>query len=721
MLLGSIPGSVSWGTPAQPSGVIPARVEVRNVSDPAPVATVDFVDVSPLVPVDSTQIVVLRVIVTTASGDVTLTLGDTVDAVEYSETVGEASTWSFTVPAHTADWVRHPIGWETTYLAPPPGLFGVAIEVDVSLLTGDVGTYRLMTNGQANASTRTISPDGHMLTVSGMGPEIRYDRVPVDLQLGPEHGNTHGEIIATLAELAGVPAENILTGNFGVALGNPVDIAAEQATGLWREIGEAVNQEVGFDRDGNLVAVPRAPNAGNPALVITAANVVADAEPSVDTVSEVPTCVIVEGSRSQLPENADGSVTTQQTITTFNDQPIRGAYFQQTSGGALNPLSPGGDTASSLRPVRRVTIRKTTIAGCPLRDEVITESFYNPESHRYTQDSAGVIAGYAANVYIFEPGAVADDGASAHLWPFDRFVETSRQQTDYEYPGGKLTTTNVRRGGWYNPRGALESRPNPAAAWGFIPLARMNGDGKGVSGVAEVYYDGPFDPDSSSPGATWLSRDETTITHTDDGDYVTREETEKTGYRISQSGGLLHRFDGEQVSSQLAETEGITGTQTTVNSADDSNTLTVITESRDDRGQLIPPGQVVTVDAGFLPAATVCDRESILRTSSVPISGKSTLVGNWHPFEQIVRSDWVETSDAAQAMAERIQREASPITITITLPIVPALRKLDELRLDMPVLGLVGDTWIHGLRHYVEAGDSGARALTEIVVKKPVM
>lgn len=673
------------------------------------------------------QLVTVTAVVTTATGDVTLTLGELLESIEVTSAVGEASTWTLVVAGHSGEWVRSPLGWEVTYNgAPPPGLLPVEIEMTVSTAGAAAVASQLVTNGKTNDSNRLIAAEGHLMTLAGMGPEIRYDKALVSLQLAPEHSETHGEIIETLALQAGVPAGNIQLGALGYALDNPVEVANEEWLSIARDIGQAVNVDVGFDHDGDLVSWPLAPTSGTPVATLAEADIVTGGGVTITAVSEVPTCVTVEGSRVELPPGSTGSNTTTEIVeTTDPAYAIRGAHWVQQADGTLAAPTPGpvGDQTPAALVVERITTERTTTDGCITREVVITEQYHNFEAARYTQDATGGIqAAHPTNVYIMDAGATTDDGAAGYTLRYDQFGEVSRVQTDYTYDGnGLLTRTEIRQAGIYNPRAALEARAAPSGTYAYTNGVRLTGGGDGVLNVAATYHNGPNDPDPNSPtsSSAWLTLEVIDRTNTAD-NYLERSLATRSGFRLLPTPPLYRYRNGEEAGLPN-ERAGDTGQTDTRYQADESTVLTTIETETDQNGDVVENGQKITTTQGaYLPAATICNRDTLLRSSSTPISSKATLEGEWDDLEVVVQSDWIETAASALAMAERLQREAAAITVTLPLMARPDLRKLDRVTLDMPRFGLTGDGWIESISHSAAPVGQAAQILTTVVVKVPV-
>ena len=679
---------------------------------------------------------------------------DTADGIEVDRGLTDKTTWSLKAAASSGRWIPWALGYEVAFGgAPPPGLARINVAANYGRGVGAF-TVPLVTGGLATSSSRGLSRSGHGISLSGFGPEARYDRKRVTLQLPPNHGLTHGAIARLLATEAGVPgASNQIDGSIGFALTRALDMVEEE---LWTALEDVLlgcGYVPRFDESGALVAVQRAPVAiSRPDVVIVAGRLLGEEIESalVEGNAEVVTCVRVEGVRPVIPENqADGTTTEVQVVRNYQLGFLpRGAYFSQTTS-ALTPLSPNydgegiGNTNAFLEPTDPITgvssgrvlkdmviIIKTKSGGCLLTEETLTCGWKAPEAGRYSfvGDVDGTTEG-VSGVYIYEAGATFGDSSAAYRLPWEVFTLLSRELKVYEYGGGSdgheqsRVTTSI--GGWMNPmlwaKAPIDTFVQDWPAVDYEAGRLITGSGRVVTNDEERFCGAPNSsvlPDQVRPylptnhplpdlyvlnGATapaaWISVAVTDFTG--EGGYLVRENTANDAFAMHKGSGAppdSYWYAGNFTGPVDGETFQPTDSTNITNAAQRGDTtyrkITV-------RSDAIEPGDpaknstAIEDLAGYLPAIPRCDPEDNARKEGEPFKAELCR-GLQYRLEmwQTVQSDFVENEFQAGELADVLLRELQGIPVTVNVPFYATIRPGMTCLLSIPDVGVFHTGWV---------------------------
>lgn len=625
---------------------------------------------------------------------------------------GGVLEWSAATAAESRG-VRGPMGYEGA----EPAMAGreIALGVDIG-----AAVYTLASGCKVVDSGRGLTPGERIMEVSGLGVMGRYDRLEVTLTLPPEHGLTVGQLAARMLTDAGVPAARVEIGSIGPALRNPVDLVDQPALDTARELlrhhGHAL-----VERDGVLLAVARSPVTGDPRVTLRLADVHVESAFAIETTSDAPHKVRVEGTRHEIPGDAEGETTTEHTTTVSRVVGLKQAPWQQSSptgilvSTGLQPIGPERE-----RVVSETTRRETSKAGCLIARETIDRALHRRSAARYRQDAAGGILGYQDPVWIYEPGAVSDDGSPAYLDIRETLREVARSRETFEF--GEVTGEMESRAravsGWLNPPHAVQTRTASTQTWesvGFIVNQLVLADGSGVVLPAEIYLDGPHPPAATGTGQSllvsyleWYGTDLVT-----DNGYIEQEIEEQLGRRILT--GWRHRYADGTESNRDDPKEGPVGgvTRSWSDTTAGGARREEITVDAD--GKLVE--RVSTPEPNGLPAVPRCDRDSRLRASTVPVVACVEMEGGTGTLE--ITSPWIETLEQAERLAALELRIARARRLVVSIPIMPPLRLHDRVDVWMPELGveIVGEGWVESIGHTIEPAEAATRRLTELVVR----
>lgn len=723
MRLAGLQGGASLD-PALPPANLPGAIGCTP--DPGPGPGGLFGSIVPLAgvlaqlrPRDGTvQHVLVRLTASLPTGDVVFELSDLAGGFSWDEALDEHSAFEFAVPASAGDWRRGPLGYETTWAAPPPGLAPLRLEVVYVTAAGAEAVYALITNGIAQASRRSLSREGHLLEISALGPWGRYDRAPVTLNLPPRHGLTHGALARQAALQAGVPPLSVAVDpSLGAPRMRALDVAREQLDSLLRELGESLVYAFDFDRDARLVAYDLVP-AGAPAeWVFTLDQIAADSELGVDADGEVVTCVTVTGTAPERPDSGLGAVTTVEIVYTFSadDYSIPGAYWRQQPD--LTLAAGGGPAFAGRTLIGIVETRRTKIGGCLHEEQVITSGMMAPEVARYTIAADGTLGPGWNSAYLYEAGAVASDSTKAYAWQRHRLVEISNVVTRYHYglASEEQVRTEIFRHAWFNRPVAIKQRDNPASPWEdepYIDGTFLTGDGGGVLELSESYFDGWT---VVGTALQFARSTEFTDHHSSDGKLL-KEDIDKRDWLAPDGGvpGEEYLYKDGHVSRFPAAIGMTTERVEKVYSAPLTGGLvTIETKFRDD-GSF--GGQTITRGDGDRPATPRCDEADEDRKSGRPFevtvcAGEGSHVRNGQDFS----SDFIESEAEARAWAARFLCRAQALTCTLKVPVNAALQRGMPIRIYIPEMGLDHEGWIE--RHRIEKGAREASLLSEVTLR----
>ncbi|GEM_PF-6038688 len=703
---------------------------------------------------------VLEVIFSGSSGGYPFSLsdhGDSNDGIEVDRGLTDKTTWRLSAPASKNRWEPWAVGYEVAFGgAPPPGLARINIAARYGRGAGQF-SVPLVTGGLAAASGRSLSQDGHGVTLNGVGPEGRYDRKLVTLQLPPNHGKTHGQIARLAALAAGVPSAAVqIDESIGFPLTRALDMVEEELWGALTDVLLGCGYLPRFDEDGALVALPRAPVAVGIADVrIRAARLLGEEIESVlaEGNADVITCVRVEGTKPVIPENQAEGRTLEVTINASYEAGFepREAYFDQAyttsdpDEGVLNAL-PGADGGflpsssffydADARTLKSMTVTvKEKQGGCVLAEDVLNFGWKVPEVPRYhyinPADNTGTKIA-RDNVFIFEPTAVAGDAAPAYLEFRERWSLISRDRKDYVFGGGddgmELAEVRHRTGAWLNETAHAKVPSAPAPYdWpseDYIADKYILGGGRVVKNDRESFR-GATDnelihlrPWLEIIGECWNNATglanpftDSTTTYAGRGGYLVRTEEVSQGFALLEGTGFW--YEGGRVSA--SEYEEFTDTTTEIvsnNAAPGDSTYTIVTV----KGDSVKHSSTSEVQAaeGYLPAIPRCDPEDAARKDGEPFKaelcrGLAYRIESW----QIIRSDFVEDALRAGALADILLREAQGIPVTVSIPFDATIRPGMTVSLVIPDLRIAHLGWVD--RHKLVI--NGRFRYSELVLK----
>lgn len=736
MLLYELRGTVSFASTDPP---LVAQVEIDGTA--LLIADVELIPgiAAQLNPIDGT-VQAARLQADTIVSPSAVVLGESeLSTISADDTLESRAGWSIDLPASSDNWQRGALGYELDHSAPPPGLAPVDVSVVYQVPDGTEVPYAFLSDGFAQSSSRKISrANGHTLAIEGMGAESRYDRKKVTLQLPPRHGLTHGQLIRGLLSLAGIPASKIgVDAGFGLPRMRALDVVKEESWPVVLEIAKARGAFVAPDQDGVFQVYDGSPNGRR--WTFNQAQIVAErTDLEIKTSAEVTTCIVFNGSAPELPDDAEGVVSTVEVVEVIAPFSVPGAEFSQDGAGVLTV----GDLIGPLPEKEQVVSRVTTIRrerqGCLLEEEVITEGWFAPEAARYTIAADGTLTA-RAQVFLYEAGAAAFDGTPAYLWDQHKFVTLSRVLTRYTYAEpndpqfpdivniegsayvaatyGELIRKVEFTNGWFNPRAAIKERATPADAWettDFVDGQLLTGGGDGVFFEQEEYHGGETVALNGATGVP-LTQQALRVNTTElanKGGYLSKETATLEEFALPR--GLRFQFQGEAVSDWDREIQVVNKTTLTTYSSRNSGGTAVVVTEFDRDGKLVK--QERRDQQGSAPAAVHCSPEDAERKSGRPFSvricaGVETHVEN----EDELSNEFVESEAEAEFFCIKELRRRQAPSVTLAVPVNAALHKGDPVFVYLPDAAIVRNGWIES--HGLEKSTRGQSLLSEFEVK----
>lgn len=717
--------SLSVSPPASPVGLA-GIIEISDVADQ-------------LNPVGAAATVVQVVDITAETfipgrGDVTIDTWAGPVEVEHS---ADGATWRVSVPAVTEEFPHGPMLWETDYGGcPVPGNSPFGLDVNY-YIEGVPVPYRVLGDGAvSDSSERTIDDRGrHILEITGLGFEGRFDGKRVTFKLEANHGLTQGEMIRGLALEAGVPEIEIdVDSELGSPRDNPLDVIDEEWLPVAREIAESAGAWFGTSHNSRQFTTrPRAPTS-EPEIIFTGREFLQRSGFGSNAVGEQLTSIVVEGSHVEPSDDGTGAITTVRKLQSFANFRVPNAEFSQsTIDGALLVTTPAGPLASKFQLVSEIEIRETKEAGCLIFKETITRGFFAPKAARYRLDVAGGHATYF-NVYIYDAGAVADDATEAFSWQRFRFIETSRVT---EVPVYDDDDREISRGIFHNlflnRREAIKDRLLTSSTWESEPfrLVQVTGPGVGVTGLAERYYDGPLfgagrptdSPNGSFPSElfpgpihAWAKVEDSTVSINNDNMKTAQS---KAVEEFVVPTGDLFLFQGPVEEGRLAEEIGLVTSSENEsfypNPGDETHTSVKVVSNKDGKVST----EIDDLIDNYLPAATRCAANIIAlnetRTFEVTVfkDPGPCLPSDGFP----ISNAFIEDEDEADSFGRLLLRESGTKTVRFAVVVNAALYYLMAVRfqgLIADLVGITGSGWIERVNH---VRDDDGSFITEIEAK----
>jgi hypothetical protein len=625
-------------------------------------------------------------------------------------------TWSQAVVASTGSrrgggFSAGPLNYEVDVGGPPPGR-GVPVSFQVEL---DEVPLALLSDGFVEQSSREWNGSGHLLTMSGSGPEVPFRDVEIDLELEADHKLNQGEIAISVMQDGGVPDEQI---DIDPGLGSPRTLPqAFNCVNLWSFLKDLL-RPIGYvpmaGRSDNVFRAVALDVEDDETTIMTlnALDIAVEAGVAVGSDGTLPTCVDVEGRQINDAANGTGTgtVTTEVVVETIDDLVLPLPVAFQVGGVAtITPTGFGPPAPIPDAVTGRTTVRVTTVDGCETLTYTKIEGYRNPIAARYI--AAATLTGEPRlypgfNVYFFDEIPGEDDATEGFQWDRDRFGVISETWAEPQYRAdGRRTGTLTRTSEFRNIAAADKSRIAISDTWeaqNYEPGPTTASFSRVVFS-AERYFAGPGTPDDQLPTAlnpfypgvtTVLRHTKVEVEELEIGecDQVPSESTTTTTYGRRAgttqlySDGFHSRDDNEiGVSSSVSSLSlTIAGKTKTVSTG-------INTEGRRLPGQVsdAPPGQ-------GLRAAEICTPEEVDRDNEQRLDVRVCLVrqdAQGGLSEDLAKpvtlsSRWVETVDEAISWG---QRELSimhgyPVALVMASP-APIIDAGDVIELDLPELG----------------------------------
>jgi hypothetical protein len=467
---------------------------------------------------------------------------------------------------------------------------------------------------------------------------------------------------------------------------------------------------------------------------VTANDVTTVSPATQSATTDVPTCLIVNGSTTTLGEGEGGAIVETPTVVElFQPYALKGASFsQKVFEGELTPIPGGGDKPTVLQLVRRITTKTTRENGCVQRIQVDTEENFRPEAARFSQSgpSGSILA--RAGVFL-DADATQNGTETAYVEAVERLRLISRVVTtpNYTGPEGELENTTIRTGRFFNPRAALFT-VNPVTETQTPLSVFLRGNGGGVQLSEEKFFGGPDDLLPDGPDqidvvfpliVVWFQVQTLEIDH--DTGYEVGRATENIGFDITGSGVFSYDDEANTRSEHDAERALVLTREEIVRTAiaGEESTHGAITTNLD-------KGSVTDIISeqllSYLPAAQACSLDSALRNSNKPF-GAIVCAGERHRHARIEVLDnpWVENIAEARAFGIQRLRELTAIEVAADVPPNATLRQNQRVDLHLPERGWTDEPcWIHTIAHrQAERSPRGAPQpiLGRVVLRVPVV
>jgi hypothetical protein len=439
-----------------------------------------------------------------------------------------------------------------------------------------------------------------------------YDQKKVSLLLPPGHGLSRLEIIRRLAALAGISAP---AASGGSPYYKQFQLANQEWLPVAYELGKVDLVEPYWERDGSFGLRPIAPSTASPVhWVFNEADVLADAlgEPqaSANINTEVTSKLTLTGIQ-QVLRAEEGSRAEITTVLGFSIYaPKRARKFQDLAGVLSTRYTDDG--IASLILTSKVVTTKEYRGDTLLSERTTSWGWYNPVAARYAQNPAdGSIASTHQFCYLYEPSAVANDGAQGYVWEVERFVKLSDVFTAYKYDdrGYQVGFTTTKHG-WLQRKRATKSRGGAGTDWSAASWTSgtyLLADGTGVYDQQETWYgrNSDFDPPS---WFAWEFTDRTPMVAFEDADFDVNddqkivEEVHKN-YGFMARPGTLFQYKGGLETDDENETFILVGSSVTTNIDNVEGSHTVIEKTLDFNGRIVSMNE--TEARGSLPAAAL--------------------------------------------------------------------------------------------------------------------
>lgn len=639
--------------------------------------------------------------------------------------LGEASSWAFALPADDASHLVAdlPDGQLKTLLGnilaasgPPTGLESIDI-AGIAISDDAVHVVPLITNGITTNARRSQQIEGHFIELSGLGPEGRFDRKLITYKLPAGHNIRRSKVVEQIIGKLGATPGSLWP---SIRMNKEVQAVDQEGLELAKELADAGNQALAFDRQGELSALPQVDVDGpiqwdfEPQDLLQAGVVSSEGD------NEGPTVVTVT-STEQIVNDAVENRIVVTVVEGFSNYAVRGGRFQQLDTGVVSTIGPF-DVASKFLRTSRVTTTTTYQGRTIVRRRVLTEGFSGTEVWRYRYDNTltgktgggefleynGATPGGAGPRFIYDSNAVADDSLTLFRDQQERFIILARVDETFDYDSRGFLETTVRAERQHSMEAvALKDRSDASQDWGTV---LFSGDG--------VYARGNGQGVLSRSQQSLVARKEVTKTlSVNDGGFI-NQEVEVLREAVARP-GFVFWFHGGMESSDDAEVNRF-GTSPINRLHLSRRVVTAYSEltevlSLKSTTVYSPNGDVESITneerEGYLPAAPTldtfvpaladfedpADHELALAASvrdQAPIECTVEAIGleKFRPAYEVIESfEWGENQGDICARASTILLLGTATRVTFTLPANWSISPGHRCHLRLPSAGLNHD------------------------------
>lgn len=639
--------------------------------------------------------------------------------LQVSRSLGEGSTWSFSVPlGSSTPPFDPPIGTIQGYRGPPPGLSDVTIDGVYKDPSGIIVSVRILTDGVVHQARQTHTGSQKLLSISGVGPIGRYDYKKISIELPPGMGLDRAKnVVRRMAALAGVSKISLSSGG---KMYKEVSLLEETWLGTGRDLMRPSGRVIQWDYLGHLTNPLAVRTAGRYDHVLNMSDILA-AGVDLDSTSSGPTAVKVTGYKQVVREGDCGIVTEAEVVETWGYYEPKTAAFKQGSTGTLTDVSNLTSTFLSFRLIGVLYKERQTQCGDIISERTIEAEWFWPSSARYTLASGTdkSIGGYVNGAYIADSTAVKDDAAPAYAWLRERFVTTRDEQKFYVYDqDGYLVRIDTRTGGWVHKRAPVkEQPPPPKTPWeevGYTSGQEILSNGEGVAHTQERRYGvlaqlgiqrgtGQWAPGVSSSWDTSGNHSESVTSYqiTQDG-FLQQESTETRGWLVRSATGD-YWYDKEGESPDVVQRFDTTETEVKIYVAHREGGHDEIVRKYNPDGEVVEGESRLGLE-GYLPSATkrtggkpdssfyeegedpndarFSSREEAQRIEgSCSASGLELYRPSW---QKEMTSEWGESVEELELEACTELRLLTALKATWSMPAYFQLREGQRVRINIP-------------------------------------
>lgn len=633
--------------------------------------------------------------------------GDLLPSISVDLQLGAAGGWSCSFPTRERWEYSSPFGgFSEDFYGPPPGKLPVDVEA-VYLTPSGPRVVRLITNGVAHSAEEQDGPEC-VDSIQGGDALLRHDQGLLTLVLPPGHGLTRGDILRRGLARLGLTNTALVPGGRCYK-----EIQWLDTPGI-----PALQEFIGIESRA-LQLDPWAV-AENPRTILdpgrrvdwtfTHSDLLLRGGMRKSAAGDGPTRVTLTGTKQITRESCARRTEVEEVFQVGPHTPATAA-FRQAFDGVLTAYTP--PAPPELDPDAIITrTQVTTEYDC---DTVVSVrvrewGWMNPRVWRYTLNGATTTYGfnptaYNPNAYLYEAGAVADDGAEAFLWPQERFVETSDTLTTYQFDAaGYKTGGLVTKHGWVLPLWHVKESTSPgAAAWDAVDWqpVRVLGGGDAVGNNA-IEPGGGFEYWTGGPGLVWMEPYAETTTQSYQNTALGQKQSEtETAYRIlayeggRDGAGFVHLYNGNTEKDARKETRRVAevltrkwlpgSTETThheITSRRDSKGVRIVPDeigrdlpshlpAAERRSDILPPASTYESDAeaAFALAASRFDSQAIKASVAFP-----ALIAFREEWELKQGEPWAESTAELEAKAIDTGRELSAQRVSYELPLNALIR-----------------------------------------------